>query len=110
MADKVSVTITIETPNALRYVYIDDKRSAGFEPADIKSCYQYDKGLGYYKSVRDAGFQFFSEFIPAGRNEITYEMNVSQEGLFYNGLASLECMYNPGMNAYSKGVTIRVEK
>ncbi len=110
IADKVKVVITIETAKALRYVYIDDKRAAGFEPEDINSGYEYGKGFSYYKSVRDAGFQFFTEFVPAGRTEINYEMIVSQEGLFNNGLASLECMYNPGITAYSNGVRVRVEK
>jgi hypothetical protein len=101
IGDKVRVMLNIETRKMLRYVFIDDKRAASFEPSEIKSGNEYGQGISYYKSVRDAGFQFFVTSIPAGRSVISYEVIVSQEGSFTSGPAMLQCMYNPAIAAYS---------
>jgi alpha-2-macroglobulin len=45
--------------------------------------------------------QFFAEFIPSDKTKIDYEMLVRQEGRFSTGMASLQCMYNPAVMAYS---------
>jgi len=110
IADKIKVILTIETPKALRYVYIDDKRAAAFEPKENSSGYRYGQGLGYYLSVWDAGMQFFTSFIPAGRSTISYEMIIAQEGEFRSGPASLQCMYKPEINAYTDGNILRIAR
>jgi hypothetical protein len=107
VADKIKVVLIVETPKALRYVYIDDKRSAAFEPADIHSGYQYQQGISHYTSVRDTGVQFFAEFIPSGRSTIDYEMVVAHEGNFMNGPALLQCMYRPEVSAYSNSQRVQ---
>jgi alpha-2-macroglobulin len=106
IADKINVTITIDAPRFLPYVFISDSHAAGLEPTDASSGYEYGTGFSYYKSVRDAGFQFFAEKIPSGISTISYEMVVSAEGDFNNGPASLQCMYQPAVRAYSSSVTI----
>jgi len=110
IADHIKVMLTIETPKALRYVYIDDKRAAAFEPKENHSGYMYSEGVGYYQSIRDAGIQFFTDFIPSGRTVINYEMTVAQEGNFTNGPASLQCMYKPEVNAYSSSIQVQTIK
>jgi hypothetical protein len=110
IADKLKVVITIETAANLPYVYIDDKTSGAFEPTDAHSGYEYGNGINYYRSVRDAGMQFFSAFIPAGRTGISYELTVTQEGSFTNGPATLQCMYKPEKTAYSNSISIKTAK
>ncbi len=107
IADVIRVTLTIESSKALQYVYIDDKRAAAFEPINNSSGYDYT-GFGYYRSVRDAGIQFFADFIPSGRHEISYEVKVAHEGEYFNGPASLKCMYRPEINAYSDSFKFRI--
>jgi hypothetical protein len=107
IADKIKVVLIVESPKALRYVYVDDKRSAAFEPADIHSGYQYQQGISYYTSVRDTGMQFFAEFIPSGRSTIEYEVVVAHEGSFMNGPAQLQCMYRPEVSAYSESLKVQ---
>ncbi len=110
IADKINVIITIDAPRFLQYVFINDNHAAGLEPKDGSSGYEYGTGFSYYKSVRDAGFQFFAEKIPAGVSTISYEMVVSAEGNFNNGPASLQCMYQPAVRAYSSSVNILTGK
>lgn len=101
IADKVLVTLTVESRRQLSYVLINDKRAALFEPADNNSGYRYESGLGYYRSVRDEGCQFFADNISSGLHTISYEMKVTQQGTFFSGPAVLQCMYKPAVAAYS---------
>lgn len=110
LADKIKVVISISTARMLQYVLIDDKRAALFEPLNTSSGYEYNTGLSYYQSVRDAGSQFFAEYIPAGKTEMSYEMKVAQEGNFISGPAVLQCMYKPELTAYSGSTAFRSVK
>jgi len=110
LGQKVRISLTINANKALRFVYIDDKRAAAFEPVEIASGYNYSGGVSYYQSIRDAGMQIFAEFIPSGKSTISYEWVVSQEGEFLNGPASLQCMYKPEANAYSNSMIVRTTK
>ena len=109
IADKVKVVLTVESSKPLSYVYIDDRRASTFEPIDNSSGYEY-AGFGYYKSVRDVGFQFFADFIPSGRHEISYELKVAHEGDFNSGPPVLQCMYKPEVNAYGNAIRTVSEK
>ncbi|MFI5188188.1 MAG: alpha-2-macroglobulin family protein, partial [Chitinophagales bacterium] len=110
IGEKIKVVLEITSSKALKYVYIDDKRAAAFEPKEIHSGYDYENGLGYYLSVRDASMQFFSEFIPSGKSVISQELIVAQEGNFTNGPASLQCMYRPEINAFSNSIKVQTTK
>ena len=108
IADKIKIIISISTPKQLKYVFIDDKRSAAAEPSDATSAYEYGRDFSYYKSVRDAGCQFFAEQIPSGISTITYETVIAKEGVFNNGPVSVQCMYQPQVRAYGAGIVFQV--
>jgi len=110
IADKIKTVITIDAKRQLKYVFIDEKDAASLEPADPLSGYEYGKDFNYYRSVRDAGCQFFAEQIPSGISTISYETIVAKEGVFNDGIVSLQCMYQPQVRAYAQGEIIRIEK
>ncbi len=110
IGEKIKTIITIDAPRQLKYVFIDERRAATLEPAEAESGYEYRGNFGYYKSVRDAGYQFFAEQIPSGITTIAYETVVSKEGHFNNGPVSLQCMYQPQTRAYGMGTMITVTK
>lgn len=111
IADKIKTVLTITALKQLKYVFIDDKKAAALEPEEgTSSGYQYGDHIRYYQSVRDAGMQFFAESIPSGVSSISYETVVATEGKFYGGTASLQCMYQPQVRTYAKGVEMRVVK
>jgi uncharacterized protein YfaS (alpha-2-macroglobulin family) len=101
IGDKIKTELTIQAPRQLQYVFIEDRRAAALEPLDASSGYEYGNAFTYYKSVRDAALQFFAEKIPAGISTLRYETVVSGEGRFTNGPASLQCMYQPAVRAWS---------
>jgi alpha-2-macroglobulin len=109
IADKIKTIITIDAPKQLKYVFINEKRAATLEPVDAKSGYEYSKGFGYYKSVRDIGYQFFAEQIPLGISTIEYETVVAKEGKFFNGTIGLQCMYKPEVRAYGAGQILAIK-
>lgn len=108
IGDQVKVELQIETQRPLSFVQLSDKRSAAFEPADTESGQKYVNGISYYQSVRDTGVELFAEHIPAGRSTVSYSLKVSQEGLFTNGPAILQGMYNPIISAYSNTMKVSV--
>jgi alpha-2-macroglobulin len=108
IADKIKTVITINAPKQLKYVLIDERRAAALEPADVNSGYQYGNGFSYYQSVRDIGYQFFAEQVPAGISSLSYETVVASEGQFTNGPVSLQCMYKPAIRAYSGSVELNI--
>ena len=99
--DKVRVTLAINTLQPLQFVYIDDKRSAAFEPVDQRSEYKYQQDISYYCAIRDTGLQLFAERIPSGTSEFSYELTVVREGIFFSAASVLQKMYNPAIVAYS---------
>ncbi|MBC8986355.1 TonB-dependent receptor plug domain-containing protein [Pedobacter sp. N36a] len=107
VGDKIKVLLTVETEKPLRFLQIDDKRAGAFEPLNNSSGQQYEAGIPYYKAIRDSGQQLFIDFLPSGRSEFSYEVIVSQEGTFRNGAAVLQCLYHPGITAYSNSIMIR---
>jgi alpha-2-macroglobulin len=109
IADKLKTIITIDAPRQLKYVFIDEKRSAAGEPKDARSGYEYSKGFSYYKTVKDAGYQFFAEEIPSGISSIEYETVISATGIFSNGPVALQCMYQPQVRAYGTGIILKVK-
>jgi len=101
VGDNVRVKLTIETSSRLKFVHISDPRAAAFEPKDNNSGYQYANGFSYYRSVKDTGLELFTESVPRGISEINYELVVAMDGLFTSGPATLQCMYQPSVTAYS---------
>jgi len=110
IGERIKVVLTVQTAKELRFIYIDDKRSAAFEPKDKLSGRQFQDGVSYYRSIRDAGMQIFTEFIPSGKSDISYELTVAREGIFEKGAAVLQAMYQPAVTAYSNSGKVIVTK
>ena len=110
ISDKIKTVLTIKTARQLNYVFINERRAATMEPQEIESGYKYEDGLEYYQSVKDAGYLLFVDKIPSGIHSISYETVVSASGSFTNGPASLQCMYQPSINACSNSTRIIVTR
>ncbi|MHC1706463.1 MAG: alpha-2-macroglobulin [Bacteroidales bacterium] len=107
--EKVVVRITLVTDRNLEYVHLKDHRAAGLEPADVLSGYNYQDGIGYYQSTKDAATHFFFSYLPKGTRIFEYTLNASQRGDFSMGISNVECMYAPEFKAHSAGLRIKIE-
>lgn len=106
--DKVRVRIELRTDRNMEYVHMKDMRSAGFEPINVISRYKWQDGLGYYESTGDAATNFFMDYVPKGVYVFEYDLRVSHEGDFSNGITSIQCMYAPEFTSHSDGVRVLV--
>ena len=109
IGDNLKTTLTITTAKAIPYVFINDNRSACLEPTNEKSGYVYNGLMSYYQNIKDAAMEFFIQNIPAGTNTISYHSKITHAGLFTNGAAQLQAMYNPELNIWSNCNSIKVK-
>jgi len=103
VGDALVVRLVLRTDRALEYVHLKDQRAAGLEPINQVSGYQYQAGLGYYESPRDAATHFFLSEVPRGTHVFEYRLRAGQAGNFSGGLSQAQCLYAPGFGASSAG-------
>lgn len=107
--DRVLVRIVLETDRDMEYVHLKDQRAAGLEPMESSSGYVWNKGLGYYRSIRDASTNFFFDWLPKGRQVFEYELRANLSGDFTHGIGSVQSMYAPEFAAHSRGTRFVIE-
>jgi TonB-dependent SusC/RagA subfamily outer membrane receptor len=109
IGDKVTVRLVISVKEDMEYVHLKDMRAAGFEPVDVLSGYEWEDGLGYYRSTKDAATHFFFDRINKGTYVLEYELRVNNAGEFSNGITTLQSMYAPEFSAHTKGDRVKIE-
>ncbi len=48
------------------------------------------------------------DFVPKGVYVFEYDLRVSHEGDFSNGITTIQCMYAPEFTSHSEGVRVNV--
>ncbi|MEP6930461.1 MAG: alpha-2-macroglobulin, partial [Flavobacterium sp.] len=107
--DLVTVRLIITSKEDTEYVHLKDMRAACFEPVDVLSEYQYEDGLGYYMSTKDAATHLFFDKINKGTYVIEYDIRVNNSGEFSNGITTIESMYAPEFTSHTKGIRVKVK-
>ena len=108
VADRVRVTLTIETDIDLDYVTIVDERPASFEPVNQLPVPVFSQGLFFYLENRDASTRLFIDNLPKGKYVLSYDMWCNNAGQFTDGLATVQGQYAPRYVAHSAGGEISV--
>ncbi|NKI28126.1 alpha-2-macroglobulin [Arenibacter sp. 6A1] len=108
LGDVIRVRIEIRTDRAMEFIHMKDMRAAGLEPVKVLSQYQWQDGLGYYESTKDASTSFFIDYLPKGVYVFEYDLRVNNKGEFSNGITSIQSMYAPEFSSHSKGERISV--
>jgi hypothetical protein len=108
VGDALVVRLVLRTDRTLEYVHLKDQRAAGLEPINQLSGYQYQNGLGYYESPRDAATNFFLSEVPRGTHVFEYRLRASQAGDFSGGLSQVQCLYAPEFGAHSAGQRLSI--
>jgi uncharacterized protein YfaS (alpha-2-macroglobulin family) len=110
VGDVLVVRLVLRTDRALEYVHLKDQRAAGLELVNPLSGYQYQGGLGYYESPRDAATHFFLSEVPRGTHVFEYRLRAAQAGDFSGGLSEVQCLYAPEFGATSAGQRLSIGK
>lgn len=108
--DRLRIRVEIRVDRAMSYVHFKDMRAAGLEPVETLSGYEYQGGLGYYRSIRDASTNFFFETLPQGTWVLEYDLRTNLPGTYSNGIATLQCFYAPEYSSHSAGVKVEVNE
>lgn len=109
IGDQVIVRIEITSDRILEYVHLKDMRASAFEPVTTISGYQWNSGLGYYQSTKDASTDFFISYLPKGIHVFEYRLVASQSGTYSNGITSIQCMYAPEFASHSEGMKVSIK-
>ncbi|OUJ75380.1 hypothetical protein BXP70_05030 [Hymenobacter crusticola] len=108
VGDVLVVRLVFRSDRDLEYVHLKDQRAAGLELINQVSGYQYQGGLGYYESPRDAATNFFISYFPKGTYTFEYRLRASQSGNFSGGLSQLQCLYAPEFTTHSAGTRLQI--
>ncbi|MBO3272889.1 alpha-2-macroglobulin family protein [Hymenobacter defluvii] len=108
VGDVLVVRLVLRSDRDLEYVHLKDQRAAGLELMNQLSGYQYQSGLGYYESPRDAATNFFISYFPKGTHTFEYRLRAAQAGNFSGGLSQLQCLYAPEFSAHSTGQRVQI--
>jgi hypothetical protein len=109
VGDKIKVRIELRVDRDMDYVHMKDMRASALEPVNVLSGYQWQGGLGYYQSTKDASTNFFFNALKKGNYVFEYSLFVTHAGTFSNGITTIQCMYAPEFSAHSEGMKIIVE-
>lgn len=109
VGDLLRVRIEIEVDREMDFVHLKDMRAAGLEPVNVLSSYNYQDGLGYYQSTRDAATHFYFEHLAQGVYIFEYDLRASHAGYFSNGITTIQSIYAPEFNSYSEGSRLDVK-
>ncbi len=107
--DKVRVRIELRVDRDMEYVHLRDMRASGFEPLNVLSRYQWQGGLGYYESTRDASTDFFFSHLPKGSYVFEYTLRAVHRGVFSHGITTIQCMYAPEFSSHAEGLQVEIE-
>lgn len=108
VGDQIEVQISIRSKHPAEYVHLKDPRPAGCEPESTTSKHKWDLGIYWYEEVRDSAQNFFFEHLPQGEYTFKYRIRANMAGKFKVAPATIQSMYAPEFNAYSKGETINI--
>lgn len=106
--NKIMIRIELISDRDMDYLHLKDMRAASMEPVNVLSGYQWQNGLGYYESTKDAGTHFFISHLPKGTYLFDYPVFITHTGIFSVGIATIQCMYAPEFTSHSEGIKIRV--
>ena len=109
IGDQIEVQISIKSKHPAEYVHLKDPRPAGCEPESAVSRHRWDLGIYWYEEVRDSAQNFFFENLPQGEYSFKYRLRANMSGTFKVSPATIQSMYAPEFNAYSKGNIIKIE-
>jgi uncharacterized protein YfaS (alpha-2-macroglobulin family) len=108
IGEQLIVHLELQSQYDMDYVHLKDLNCSGLEPKFVPSGFNFEDGLGYYRTFTDVAVNYFIDHLPAGKFNLDYPVYVSHSGNFSVGIAGVQCMYAPEYNGHSAGTRISV--
>lgn len=109
VGDKVVVRLTVRSDRDLEFVHLKDMRAAAFEPVSQLSGIDWQNGLLYYHTSKDASTNFYFDLLPRGTYTFEYAVYVNRSGSYANGVTTIQCIYAPEFTSHTAGIKIIVK-
>jgi len=109
VGERLHVRYIIKADRDYEYVVLHAPRSSATEPAEQRSGYRYQNGLGYYRAIKDAATEYFIDRLPRGTYVIEDEVLVERKGEYSTGIAKIQCLYAPEYSAHTDDKKLKVE-
>ncbi|WP_026976987.1 MG2 domain-containing protein [Flavobacterium tegetincola] len=110
VGDLLTVRLIIKTENDLEFVHLKDLRASCLEPVDVISKHEWKGNFSYYKSTKDVSTNFFFDRLQKGTYVLEYDLRVTNQGNFNNGISTLQSMYAPEFSAHSENSKVIVKE
>ncbi len=110
VGDRMTTRYIITADRDYEYVCLRAARAACMEPAEQRSGYRYQSGLGYYLAVRDAHTDYFFDRLPKGTYVLEETSFIDRDGQYTTGLTSVRCLYAPEYGGNTNALELHVVK
>lgn len=110
VGQRVQVRLDVHAEKALEYISLTDERPAMLEPVNQTSHYEWGMGEGYFHETKDRQTILYIHRLRAGDHTYTYECDVTHEGTFSSGIATVVSNYAPQFTAHTAGAQFAVGK
>lgn len=107
VGQRIRVSLSVHADKAFEFVTLHDERPALMEPVDQTSHYAWNERCGYFHETKDRETNLFITYLPAGNHIFTYECDVTHEGEFSVGIATIQSQYAPQYTAHSAGSSVQ---
>jgi TonB-dependent SusC/RagA subfamily outer membrane receptor len=110
VGDLLTIRMIIKTNTDLEFVHLKDLRASGLEPVAVISGYEWKGNCSYYKSTKDVATHFFFDRLNKGTYVLEYDVRVTNQGVFSNGIATLQSMYAPEFSSHSVSTKLTIKQ
>jgi uncharacterized protein YfaS (alpha-2-macroglobulin family) len=110
LGDEIKVKLQITSANDLSFVHVKDLRASGLEPLLTDSGHRYTGVALYYETTKDASKHYYFERLTKGVHLLEYDLVVNSSGSFSTGVATVESMYAPELNAHSNSGNLVIKE
>ncbi len=100
VGDRIKEKVLINATRDYEYVVLSIPRAGATEPVSKLSGYGWQKGVGYYRQVRDNRVDYFIPSLPHGKYILETEYTVEREGAYSTGVPTIKCCYAEEFRAH----------
>ncbi len=110
VGDKVKAVLRLHADRDMDFVQLKENRAACMEPVAVLSGYCWDKGVGYYRAIKDASIEYYMDCLYKGDSTIESVYHITLPGTYEVGTVKLQSAYAPEFNAHTSSLKLEVLK
>lgn len=109
VGDRIREKILVDAKRDYEFVVLSVPRAGCAEPVIKLSGYGWQRGVTYYKQVRDNRIDYFIPSLPHGKYMIETEFTLEQAGRYSAGIPTIKCCYAEEFRAHGENENVVTE-